>query len=132
MSAKRSILLVDDDHDTLDLLEVILFKDYELGTCLNGFEGLSRAQQEHPDLVITDIMMPVMDGIKLINSLRHQPETAGIPVVAITSFTEKHSVKGLLNVGFRDVITKPFSREDVLSTIRGILGDERKDSPSRA
>ena len=129
MSAKRSILLVDDDHDTLDLLEVILFKDYEL---LNGFEGLSRAQQEHPDLVITDIMMPVMDGIKLINSLRHQPETAGIPVVAITSFTEKHSVKGLLNVGFRDVITKPFSREDVLSTIRGILGDERKDSPSRA
>jgi NAD+ synthetase len=78
----------DDDHDTLDLLEVFLFADYEVVTAVNGFEGLNKAQETSPDLILTDIMMPVMSGIKLINNLRKNTRTGRVPVVAITSFAD--------------------------------------------
>ena len=120
----KKILLVDDDHDVLDLLEVILFRRYDIVPALNGFEGLTKAQEVSPDLILTDIMMPIMDGIKFFNSLKKNPETASIPVVAITSFVERHPLKSLLSVGFKDVICKPFNKEDVIRTVQSLLGDE--------
>jgi CheY-like chemotaxis protein len=115
--AKKKVLLVDDNHDILDLLEVFLYGKYDLITAINGFEGLKNARELQPDLIITDIMMPVMDGIKFLNSLREEPKTARIPVIAITSFIKKGNVKSLLSVGFSAVITKPFSRQTLTSTV---------------
>lgn len=121
MSGKKKILIVDDDHDTLDILEVFLFRDYDVATALNGFEGLNKAQDILPHLILTDIMMPVMDGIKFINNLRKNPSTKNIPVIAVTSFTEKHPSRSLLNIGFAEVITKPFTQEEIRKTVESIL-----------
>jgi CheY-like chemotaxis protein len=120
MSEKTKILLVDDNHDILDLLEVYLFGRYEIVTALNGFEGLKLAEELQPDIIVTDIMMPVMDGIKFLNMLRKKPETISIPVVAITSFAKKLNVKSLMNMGFGGVVAKPFDRDAILSVLAGL------------
>jgi CheY-like chemotaxis protein len=122
MSSSRTLLLVDDNHDTLDLLELFLYRDYAVTTALNGFEGLNLAREQRPDCVVTDIMMPVMDGIAFYNHLRRDAETASIPVVAVTSFVKK--VASLENLGFDGVVTKPLDREELLKTIHRVL--ERK------
>jgi CheY-like chemotaxis protein len=115
------ILLVDDNHDTLDLLEIFLYKEYEILTALNGFEGLKKAEEDLPDLIITDIMMPVMDGIRFFNNLRKQEKTKTIPVIAITSFVKKITKKSLLNIGFNGVVSKPLNRDAVIETVRRII-----------
>ena len=120
MSEKAKILLVDDNYDILDLLEVFLFGHYEIVTAQNGFEGLNMAEEMRPDIIITDIMMPVMDGIKFLNMLRKKPETALIPVVAITSFAKKMNVKSLMNMGFSGVVAKPFNREAILEVLAAL------------
>jgi len=121
MKEKKKILLVDDNHDILDLLEVFLYDDFEITSVLNGFEGLKIAEEILPDLIITDIMMPVMDGIKFLNNLRKKPKVAGVPVIAVTSFAKKLNIKSLLNMGFNGVVSKPFSREEILAVIVGIF-----------
>jgi len=122
MNKKRhKLLIIDDNDDTLDLLEIFLYKDYDIRIAHNGFDGLNAASEEPPDCIITDIMMPVMDGIKLFNSLKKNEKTAPIPVIAITSFIKKMNTKSLLNIGFSDVITKPLKLKSIQSTLKKIL-----------
>jgi CheY-like chemotaxis protein len=116
-SEKPKLLLIDDNVDTLDLLEVYLFREYDLLTAGNGFEGLKMAREERFDLIVTDIMMPVMDGIRLFNELRKQENTQAIPVVAITSFLRKITKKSLLSMGFNAVVAKPVDREKLSAVI---------------
>jgi|WetSurMetagenome_2_1015567.scaffolds.fasta_scaffold00108_6 CheY-like chemotaxis protein len=118
---KKKVLVVDDNHDILDLLEVFLYGAYDVTTALNGFEGLKTARETAPDLIITDIMMPVIDGIKFLNSLREDRTTATIPVVAITSFIKKSNIKSLLSLGFSAVITKPFDRDAIVGSVEKAL-----------
>jgi len=115
------ILIIDDSHDALDVLEIMLFKEYDILTSLNGFDGLKRAEDESPDLIITDIMMPVMDGIRLFNNLKKQSKAAHIPVIAVTSFLKKITRRSLRNIGFDAVISKPFDRKLIIDTINKIL-----------
>lgn len=130
MSNRAKLLLIDDNDNTLDLLEVFLFGDYDLVTAENGFEGLKVAEREQPDLIVTDIMMPVMDGIAFFNELRRREPTAHIPVVAVTSFAENTTVKSLLNVGFAGVVAKPFHRDEIVNTIAEQLsGPENTSGP---
>ncbi len=130
--AKQKILLIDDNDDILDLLEIILYRNYDIITAQNGFEGLDRAQAETPDCIITDIMMPVMDGIKFFNNLKKNDTISHIPVIAITSFIKKMNTKSLKNIGFSDVITKPLQRDMILPTVNTVLeiqktGEEHND-----
>lgn len=125
-SARKRVLIIDDDHDILDLLEIILYQQFEIATAVNGFEGLKIAGALKPDLILTDIMMPVMDGIKLLNNLRRQPETSTIPVVAVTAFLKEHSVKSLLSLGFAAVVGKPFEKNNVISVIKEKLANHEK------
>ena len=122
------ILLVDDNHDSLDILELILYKEFNIMTAMNGFEGLKIAQEEKPSLVITDIMMPVMDGIRFFNRLRKSDSINNVPIIAITAFQGKISRKSLMNMGFNEVISKPFDFEKTRNTILFVL----KKSPGSA
>ncbi|MFP4014219.1 MAG: response regulator [Chitinispirillaceae bacterium] len=126
---QKKILLVDDNHDTLDLLEVFLYKEFEIITALNGFEGLKKAEEEFPDLIITDIMMPVMDGIRFFNHLRKSEQICHIPVIAVTSFIRKLTQSSLLNMGFNGVVSKPLDRTAILNAIEktiSTVSTERK------
>lgn len=115
------ILLIDDSHDTLDIIEMYLYKDYDVITAMNGFDALKKAEEELPTLIITDIMMPVMDGIRFFNSLKKIEKTSHIPVIAITSFAKKITKKSLLNMGFNGVLSKPLKHDDVLETVEKAL-----------
>jgi CheY-like chemotaxis protein len=121
MSALPKILIVDDDHDTLDLLELFLYRHYDIITAMNGFEALSRVESERPLLIMTDIKMPVMDGIRFLNSLRKHSSTRSVPVIAITSFTQEHTVKSLTNIGFDGILAKPPDGKLVLELVTGLI-----------
>jgi putative two-component system response regulator len=121
MNKRPRILVVDDDHDTLDLLEILLYKKYEIVTAGNGFEALAAVKDQVPSLVITDVLMPGMDGIKLLSGLRGSPATEKVPVVAITAFTEEHPVKSLISLGFTGVITKPPDKTAVETLVSRLL-----------
>jgi CheY-like chemotaxis protein len=120
---KPKILVIDDNHDVLDLLEVFLYRDYNLISAVNGFEGLAKANEHLPGCIMTDIMMPVMDGIKFFNMLRKREETAKIPVFAITSFVKKITTKSLINMGFAGVFKKPLNREIILDALSKALSN---------
>jgi CheY-like chemotaxis protein len=117
MSTLPRILIVDDDHDSLDLLELFLYKNYEITTAMTGFEALSKVESEIPHLVITDIKMPVMDGIRFFNSLRKHSSTRNLPVIAMTSFTQEHTMKSLVNLGFNGVMQKPPEQKKTLELV---------------
>jgi CheY-like chemotaxis protein len=121
--SKPKILLIDDNLDTLDLIEVFLFHDFDVYTAANGFEGLKLAEELQPALIITDIMMPVVDGIRLFNDLRKNDKTATIPVIAMTSFLKKITKKSLINMGFHGVISKPINRLRLFSLISKLLNN---------
>lgn len=118
---KSKILIIDDNDNTLDLLEIFLYKQYDIITAQNGFDGINKAQEEAPDCIITDIMMPVMDGIKFFNTLKKNGKISNIPVIAITSFIKKMSTKSLLNVGFSDVISKPLKLNMILKKVQKVM-----------
>ena len=121
---KKVILLIDDSDETLDMLEICLYKEYDIITAQNGFDGLNKAQKEMPDLIITDIMMPVMDGIKFFNKLKKDKDIANIPVIAVTSFIKKMSTKSLINIGFKAALSKPINMNSILETVTNILNQQ--------
>lgn len=118
---KRKILLIDDNDNTLDLLEIFLYKHYTIIIAQNGFDGLEQAEAHSPDCIITDIIMPVMDGIKFFNNLRKNEKIAQVPVIAVTSFVKKMNIKSLLNIGFSDVLSKPLTSENVLEVVKRVI-----------
>jgi CheY-like chemotaxis protein len=124
VNEKKTLLVVEDDHDVLDLLEVYLYKRYDLHIAMNGFEGLTRAEELIPDCIISDIMMPVMNGIKFFNELRKRDNCNKIPVVAITSYSKDITSKSLINMGFSTVITKPFTQEQITTAVAHVLAEE--------
>jgi len=118
---KKKILIIDDNDDTLDLLEIFLYKKYDVITAHNGFDGIKNAHEEAPDCIITDIMMPVMNGIKFFNNLKKNDTLAHIPVIAITSFIKKMNTKSLMNIGFSDVISKPLQLKTVINKVQKVM-----------
>lgn len=118
---KKKVLIIDDNDDTLDLMEIFLYKEYEIITAHNGFDGINNAREDPPDCIITDIMMPVMNGIKFFNNLKKNKKVAHIPVIAITSFIKKMSTKSLLNIGFSDVISKPLNLNKVKKKVQKVM-----------
>jgi DNA-binding response OmpR family regulator len=120
MSAK--ILVVDDEPDVLRMLEVVLAgHGYEVLTATSGMEGLVRAQGDHPDLVLLDIMMEGMDGWEVLKLLKLEAATRGIPVVILSARVEpRDKIRGLQE-GAVDYITKPFSVRGMLDTLAAIL-----------
>ncbi len=129
---KQKLLIIDDSDDTLDLLEIFLYKQYDIISAQNGFDGLNKARDEIPDCIISDIMMPVMDGIQFFNNLKKNESISHIPVVAITSFAKKMNTKSLLNIGFSEIITKPLHREIILSTLKKVMAIQKDDTKSNA
>ena len=117
------ILIVEDVPDILRLLEETLkFKGYRALTAYNGQEALEKIRQEHPRLIITDIMMPKLDGFGLVHRLRINPETREIPVIFLTAtYVAMEDKAFALNIGATRFIEKPVNFDQFLGTIKELL-----------
>ncbi|VGO16452.1 Alkaline phosphatase synthesis transcriptional regulatory protein PhoP [Pontiella desulfatans] len=121
----EQVLVVEDNPDLRMVLETELEDDYEILTASNGREGLELALLHLPDLVIADIMMPVMSGIELCSALKGNELTNHIPVVMLTARDkESEQVEGL-EVGANDYITKPFSIPILKMRVNNLLESRR-------
>jgi len=120
--SKSTILIVDDERDILDLIEYNLKKEgFIVVTAEDGEEGIERARQVKPDLVLLDIMMPKMDGLEVIDMMRQDATLKDIPVIFLTARSdEKTEVKGL-DRGADDFLTKPISTTKLVSRIKAVL-----------
>ena len=115
------LLLVDDNYDMLSFLSRLLEREYRVLTAGDGEAALALARQEHPALVVSDVMMPRMDGYALLRELRADEATRHIPVVLLTAKSElAHKIQGL-EEGADDYLSKPFNFLEFKTRVRGLL-----------
>jgi signal transduction histidine kinase/ligand-binding sensor domain-containing protein/DNA-binding response OmpR family regulator len=120
------VLIVEDNKEVAGYIQSILANDYHIVTAFNGKEGLEKALETNPDLVISDLMMPVMDGIALCNVLRQTEATCHIPIILLTARTsEVYKIEGL-ETGADDYITKPFNSKVLALKVRNLLDGRKK------
>ena len=123
MERKARILIVDDDADFAESTKTVLeSKPYEVIVAVNGNEGLRKAREEKPDLVLLDIIMPVEDGFTAAEHLKKDPELAKIPVLMLTSYATKGSGTGIprsrgYELEAEDYIEKPVTPDDLLAIV---------------
>ncbi len=122
MSAARKILLVEDERDILDLLSHYMEKEgFRIRTVMDGAAGLAAARQEHPDLIVLDLMLPGMDGLDLCKKLRADPATALTPVIMLTAKADETDKIVGLELGADDYLTKPFSPKELVARVKALL-----------
>ncbi|HPQ08181.1 MAG TPA: response regulator transcription factor [Bacteroidia bacterium] len=116
------ILIADDEEDILQFLSYNLKKEgYEVITATNGADALKLAKKENPDLIVLDIMMPVMDGMETCKELRELPETKDKLIVFLTARSEDYSQIAGFENGADDYITKPIKPKLFISRIKALL-----------
>ena len=124
MSAEAKLLVVDDEFNILELLATSLrFAGFEVVTAGNGREAIEKAEQEQPDLIVLDVMMPGMDGFDVTRRLREGGRT--YPVLFLTAKDATEDKVAGLSAGGDDYVTKPFSLDEVIARIRAILRRSR-------
>jgi signal transduction histidine kinase len=115
------VLVVEDDPEIRGFVSSVLQTEYRVLEAVNGDEGRQRAIKERPDLIVSDVMMPVMSGLQMLAALRELPETADIPVILLTARQEiSEKVEGL-STGANDYLGKPFSPRELLARIEAQL-----------
>lgn len=120
-SAKK-ILVVDDDPTLLQMIQRILLELGEVKCASDGMEALSVIQAGYlPDIIITDVMMPRVDGLKLCSQLKKMPQTAEIPVIMLTAKGHPRDVVAGINAGVRHYVTKPFKTAELVTKVKKTL-----------
>ena len=126
MAEQKRILLVDDHQTVFRLLEAIVrINGYELIYAESGQKGIVMARQELPDLVLLDVMMPDIDGFKVCQYLKENPETKDIPVMFLTARGAEGDLETGRKAGADGFMTKPFQTLEVLKQIEKLLDGER-------
>ena len=121
---KKLIIIVEDNEDIRFYLKDNLKGQYKVEEATNGKEGWEKIKQLNPDLVVSDVMMPLIDGIELARKIKNETLTAHIPVILLTAIgSEEKQLEGL-KVGVNDYITKPFTFEILASRIRNLLAQQ--------
>lgn len=113
------VLIVDDDPNCRQILELMLARQgWSLHFADNGVEGLRQARAIKPDLVLMDVLMPQMTGMDAVRHLKADPALKGVPVFAITALAFDEERRAAYAAGFDLVITKPFSRRQLIDAVR--------------
>ncbi|MCB1158441.1 MAG: EAL domain-containing protein [Leptospiraceae bacterium] len=114
----KKILVIEDQDDVRDNICAILgFEGFECMGGANGREGIENALKFRPDLIICDIMMPEMDGYEVLDAVRKNPELGNIPFIFVTARTTINDIRYGMSIGADDYLTKPFSANDLISSI---------------
>ena len=127
MEKRPKILLIDDDVDFVEATKAVLEREpYEIIVAYEGDEGLQKARQENPDLILLDVIMPVKDGFTAAEQLKKDPQLSKIPVIMLTAFSSKGQETSIpRSRGFaletEDYIEKPVAPEELLSRVKRYL-----------
>ncbi len=120
--SKGKILIVEDDRDIAEMVEYNLMEEgYKTLSAFNGEDGVKLAKKESPDLIILDIMLPIIDGFEVCRILKKEQITADIPVIILSAKSQETDKIVGLELGADDYITKPFSPRELIARIRAIL-----------
>ncbi|WP_436515727.1 ATP-binding protein [Ekhidna sp. To15] len=120
----KAVLIVEDHKELRSYLQSILSTDFRVYLAANGTSALDLLQSEKIDLIITDLMMPYMDGFELVDHLKKDKDLKKIPVVVVSARTDKKEKLDLISKGAEDVISKPFDKEELLIKMENILDRE--------
>ena len=117
--ANKKILVVDDETFIINLLRNGLTENgFEVITADNGFDALLSVEENQPDCVITDIMMPRLSGIDFLQALKNNEVTKDVPVILISAMDQAEMVQQGLDLGAADYITKPFKINEIVGKLR--------------
>ncbi|MFN8627438.1 MAG: response regulator [Candidatus Binatia bacterium] len=120
---KRTILVVDDNLDSVAIMRSILeSRGFEVATATSGADALERLRTSPADLVLLDIMMPVMSGIEVLQRIKQDPALGALPVILVTAMTQDEDLLSGYQYGADYYITKPFTAKQLVYGIGLILG----------
>ncbi|RBY82820.1 histidine kinase [Blastococcus sp. TF02A-26] len=118
---RTAVLVVDDNADMRAYLTRLLSPHHDVRTAGDGEEALREIARSHPDLVLTDVMMPVLDGFELLRALRGDPATRDLPVVMLTARAGQEAAVEGLDAGADDYLPKPFESAELVARVRAVL-----------
>ena len=122
----KKIVLAEDEPQIARLVEFKLKKEgYQVVSKGNGEEALAAIKAEKPDLILLDVMMPVMDGYEVLRRVKEDENLKNIPVVMLTAKAQERDVVKGIDLGAEDYITKPFHPAELLARVKKILGREK-------
>jgi cAMP-binding proteins - catabolite gene activator and regulatory subunit of cAMP-dependent protein kinases len=118
----KKVLLIEDNTDIREnMAEILELSGYKVVTATDGKEGVTAAVNEHPDVIVCDIMMPVLDGYGVIHMLQKNADTRNIPFIFLTAKAERDEIRKGMTLGADDYITKPFNGTELLDAIESRL-----------
>ena len=112
MAKKAKILLADDEEDIKTVISLYLgSKGYEVVTAYDGLDAIDKAKSEKPDLILLDVMMPIMNGFEVCQKLKDDPDTQDIPIIMLSAAAQSETITKSIELGAKDYIVKPFEPE---------------------
>ena len=129
MQGPRKVLVIDDEPDLVEMIRMALERMFVVTTAFNGKEGVAKAREDRPDVIVLDVMMPEKDGFTACKELKEDPSTASIPVIILTGVAEhfgrtKFHRLGGMEIEADDFIPKPVDPNELLRRVTALLKKE--------
>lgn len=118
---KHTIIIVDDNREIVSVLRDALSEQYNCIAAFDGKDGLEKIEKYHPSLIIADQMMPVMNGFQLVRALKHQQDTANIPILMLTAKDDQNTELQSIRLGVDIFLTKPFNLDKILLQVSRLI-----------
>lgn len=122
MSEKKKILIVDDEQDIVETLKFVLETNgYNILTAYDGEDGLNKAKELNPDLILLDVMMPKINGYKISRLLKYDNKYKNIPIIMLTARSQEQDKLIGKETGVNEYIAKPFEIDEILTLVKKYL-----------
>lgn len=118
----KKILLIEDERALAEMMRIRLVKNgYEVVLAYDGTEGLNKAVEEMPDLILLDVILPEVDGLTVCKTLKADPKTKGIAIIISSAIGKKELIEGCAAAGADDYLLKPIDSKDLLTKIAALI-----------
>ncbi len=121
LKLKKSLLIIEDNTEMRRYLKSILSQQYDCSCAENGEEGIMITQAQYPDIIVCDVMMPLLDGFAVVEAIRNNMATSHIPILLLSAKNDRESKLHGLNLLADDYLTKPFDEQELLTRVNNLL-----------